>query len=87
MSEPSGESTDYRGVLSNRIKETQIDELVQNLAMILREQDTGVYSRFMEHIQNWLDMNLNFDSLDKKDAFFQGFYVGGRFVQKLYNKE
>ena len=87
MGEPSGKSTESNVFTTNRIKEAQIDELVQNLYVLTRDQDIGVYTRCMECIQNWLNTNLDFEVLNKKDAFFQGFYVGGRFIQKLYKKE
>ena len=87
MAESSGESTDYRGVLSNRIKEAQIDELVQNLYVLTRDQDIGFVAKCVNYIHQWVDANINFDALDKKESFFEGFYVGGRYVQKRYEKE
>lgn len=85
--ESSRKNNESNVFLTNELSEAQIDELVQNLYVLTRDQDIGVYTRCMECIQNWLNANLDFEVLNKKDAFFQGFYVGGRFIQKLYKKE
>ena len=85
--ESSRKNNESNVFLTNELSEAQIDELVQNLYVLTRDQDIGVYTRCMECIKNWLNANLDFEVLNKKDAFFQGFYVGGRFIQKLYKKE
>ena len=87
MEGSSRKNTESNVFLTNELSEAQIDELVQNLYVLTLDQDIGGYTRFMEHIQNWLDANLDLEILNKKDAFLRGFYVGGRYIQKLYKKE
>lgn len=87
MGESSGKNTESNVFLSNELSEAQIDELVQNLYVLTRDQEIGVYTRVMEYILNWLDTNLDLERLNKKDAFLRGFYVGGRYVQKRIEKE
>lgn len=87
MSESSDKSTESNVFTTNRIKEAQINELVENLYVLTRDQDIGVVAQCVNYIQQWVDANINFDALDKKESFLEGFYVGGRYVQKLYMKE
>lgn len=87
MGEPSGKSTESNVFTTNRIKEAQIDELVQNLYVLTRDQEIGFVAKCVNYIHQWVDANINFDALDKKESFFEGFYVGGRYVQKRIEKE
>lgn len=87
MGESSGKSTESNVFTTNRIKEAQIDELVENLYYLTRDHEIGFVAKCVNYIHQWVDANINFDALDKKESFFEGFYVGGRYIQKLYKKE
>ena len=84
MGEPSGESTDYRGLSLHGVSEKQISELVRNLCEIMSDTSVDSISRLLAYVRRWVSKNVDLEAYDKEGAFFEGFYVGGRFIKELY---
>ena len=64
-------------------KDENVHELVQNLLELLRDQDLSSIFRSQEYMQKWVAENVDFESHEKKDVFFLGFYVGAKCIQEL----
>ena len=86
-SESSGDLNDISAFSVQGITEEQIDELVRNLCVIMSDTSVDSIVRLIAYVRRWGSENIDYEEYDKEGVFFEGFRVGGEFVQKLYSKQ